>query len=166
MKVKKLTEDELNSCGKIISEFIKSWKVNLVIFIGDGGTNLMKYIPGDYYYTEVKVKHKKSKIYSKISKIIPRLPEWVKYLLRLANHYLGRKPIERDVDLSQLAKYGFDKQYVIIDDCIDTGVTLDHVISELSPGYRVVSINDIHGDRSDLFFYSNVICKFPWNLDY
>jgi hypothetical protein len=164
MKVVNLSQEDINLLGGKIYEYLCDYKPHWILLIKTGGSYLRLPAKCDKFHVhEIGVRHRTSSKIKFIEKYIKRLPLWIRDLLRNIDRILPKSKY-REVDNLNLGCYG--GRLVIIDDCVDTGVTLKYVTDRLRCEYKIISINDIDGKLSDLYFYSGVICRFPWNIDY
>lgn len=120
------------------------------------------------------------------ARILPHLPRRVSDMLRAVAHRLlttwrrtarARPRIaasERAAIRAHLAQTGGRARILVVDDAVDTGLTLATVLELLRaaapPGTEIRSacITVTLADpvmRPDYALYSQVLCRFPWSLD-
>lgn len=166
MKIHKIRVDELSRSCEKLKEYIDQEKPNWIIPICSGGLELCELLWGrdripDNIIHGVYIQHNPGII----KDIVKYLPECVTDLMRKVDCVRPKSKKRKVIcgDLSELTG-----KILILDDAIDTGVTIDILKSRLKgKNIKAAVINNIQGSQGiDFSVYNRVLIKFPWNIDY
>lgn len=117
--------------------------------------------------------------------VLARLPYSIGNLLRIAEHFVlnrlrSPRVVPRQFDPSEVTAIveflrGRERPYVlVVDDAVDSGVTLAAVVAELRGACPAASIKTAAITvttsapliEPDFRLYTHVLCRFPWSFDF
>lgn len=191
----KVINFEQKNFDDFLENTLKDWKNDsskiLVLGIKEGGVYLaenvfqvlrnsanqvdLKFIKCQRPSTSVKKKNEFSKAF--IQTIFKISPVIILDLLRNVEHYfLTKKSIEynREIILDEIINFNLYDKIVIVDDAVDSGVTLqkvnDYVQSLAVKTTKVKSLAVVITSNNaivtpDFYLYKDVLIRFPWSLD-
>lgn len=191
----KVINFEQKNFDDFLENTLKDWKNDsskiLVLGIKEGGVYLaenvfqvlrnsanqvdLKFIKCQRPSTSVKKKNEFRKAF--IQTIFKISPIIILDLLRNVEHYfLTKKSIEynREIILDEIINFNLYDKIVIVDDAVDSGVTLqkvnDYVQSLAVKTTKVKSLAVVITSNNaivtpDFYLYKDVLIRFPWSLD-
>lgn len=191
----KVINFEQKNFDDFLENTLKDWKNDsskiLVLGIKEGGVYLaenvfqvlrnsanqvdLKFIKCQRPTTSVKKKNEFRKAF--IQTIFKISPIIILDLLRNVEHYfLTKKSIEynREIILDEIINFNLYDKIVIVDDAVDSGVTLqkvnDYVQSLAVKTTEVKSLAVVITSNNaivtpDFYLYKDVLIRFPWSLD-
>lgn len=191
----KVINFEQKNFDDFLENTLKDWKNDsskiLVLGIKEGGVYLaenvfqvlrnsanqvdLKFIKCQRPSTSVKKKNEFRKAF--IQTIFKISPIIILDLLRNVEHYfLTKKSIEynREIILDEIINFNLYDKIVIVDDAVDSGVTLqkvnDYVQSLAVKTTEVKSLAVVITSNNaivtpDFYLYKDVLIRFPWSLD-
>lgn len=191
----KVINFEQKNFDDFLENTLKDWKNDsskiLVLGIKEGGVYLaenvfqvlrnsanqvdLKFIKCQRPSTSVKKKNEFRKAF--IQTIFKISPVIILDLLRNVEHYfLTKKSIEynREIILDEIINFNLYDKIVIVDDAVDSGVTLqkvnDYVQSLAVKTTEVKSLAVVITSNNaivtpDFYLYKDVLIRFPWSLD-
>ena len=191
----KVINFEQKNFDDFLENTLKDWKNDsskiLVLGIKEGGVYLaenvfqvlrnsanqvdLKFIKCQRPSTSVKKKNEFRKAF--IQTIFKISPIIILDLLRNVEHYfLTKKSIEynREIILDEIINFNLYDKIVIVDDAVDSGVTLqkvnDYVQSLAVKSTKVKSLAVVITSNNaivtpDFYLYKDVLIRFPWSLD-
>lgn len=191
----KVINFEQKNFDDFLENTLKDWKNDsskiLVLGIKEGGVYLaenvfqvlrnsanqvdLKFIKCQRPSTSVKKKNEFRKAF--IQTIFKISPIIILDLLRNVEHYfLTKKSIEynREIILDEIINFNLYDKIVIVDDAVDSGVTLqkvnDYVQSLVVNTTEVKSLAVVITSNNaivtpDFYLYKDVLIRFPWSLD-
>ena len=191
----KVINFEQKNFDDFLENTLKDWKNDsskiLVLGIKEGGVYLaenvfqvlrnsanqvdLKFIKCQRPSTSVKKKNEFRKAF--IQTIFKISPVIILDLLRNVEHYfLTKKSIEynREIILDEIINFNLYDKIVIVDDAVDSGVTLqkvnDYVQSLVVNTTEVKSLAVVITSNNaivtpDFYLYKDVLIRFPWSLD-
>lgn len=177
------TNKELYKDRHELALLIQSFNPSVVITVGSGGTRLctamdvFSLCDRNIVWDEIVVKHGDYKQW--MIKILKHLPLQVKRFIRslhLLFPLISQKKRYWHKYLSEdtqcVLRKGNDN-VVIVDDAIDKGVTIEEIQSYLTDKIhidreriKIVTYNDIYGDKCRNSIYNFCTVIFPWSLDF
>ncbi|RLZ12027.1 phosphoribosyltransferase family protein [Faecalibacter macacae] len=191
----KVINFEQKNFDDFLENTLKDWKNDsskiLVLGIKEGGVYLaenvfqvlrnsanqvdLKFIKCQRPSTSVKKKNEFRKAF--IQTIFKISPVIILDLLRNVEHYfLTKKSIEynREIILDEIINFNLYDKIVIVDDAVDSGVTLqkvnNYVQSLAVKTTKVKSLAVVITSNNaivtpDFYLYKDVLIRFPWSLD-
>ena len=159
-RIKKLSHPEVLEACKLLNKYIQEENPDYIIPIASGGSKLFRLLGWQGKSMEIRIQHQRG-----AQGFIQYLPRWVTKLLRQID--MNRKKTTARVeevkgDLSLLR----GKKVLILDDAVDTGVTLE-IAKRYVPEAKIAVVNNIRGSKlPDFDIYRGILVVFPWNLDY
>ncbi len=184
-----LGNDFNNACHSLYLKVYNDYHPDLIVGILTGGgyigREIMKSFNKNTTYTEVKLQRgsTKAKEASHIKLLLKSLPECILNLLRIAEVEL----LELKAKFVKPNRYGTirfsenierilrekNKKILLIDDCIDTGYTLDVIKKYIENNYpgneiKIAVMTTAHRHpiiEADYQLYKRVLIRFPWAYD-
>lgn len=191
----KVQQFEQKAFDDFLEISLKDWKVDsskiLVLGIKDGGVPPaervfevikqtdnkvdLKFIKCQRPSTSIKKKNEFRK--TLIKTVFKLSPVLILDLLRNLEHYLLTKKnieVNRDIILEEVIDFKFYDKIIIVDDAVDSGVTLEKVNQYIEnlvdkttvvKSLAVVVTNKQAVVTPDYYLYKDVLIRFPWSLD-
>ena len=168
IKVYRIGLNELSEACTKLKKYIDQEKPDWIIPICSGGLELCELLWDKSEMPEniihgVYIQHQTS---SFLKSSIKFLPVFITDFLRKIGYILPKSKKRKILIGNDLGK--LQGKVLILDDAIDSGYTLDILMSRLGRvDTRTAILNNISGFCTlDFTLYNNMIVKFPWNCDY
>ncbi len=151
----------------------KSYQPDLILFIAKGGYTLAKEAKQEFHVPIVDIKCSSiDKNFYKL--ILPYLPESLKRWLRTDNVLLKNKNKKFNKKIIVQKKhwklYKQRKHLLIVDDTIETGKTMNHILPTIQNHFKnaeikTASLTNFSDSKIDYSPYQNTILAGPWAMD-
>lgn len=169
MKIYRIKLNELSRSCCELKKYIDKEKPDWIIPIYSGGLEICKILWGndspDNIICGTYIQHKPNPLKDFLIRF---LPKFIIDLMIKIEYHIKPKSEKRLIiagDFSYLRG-----KVLILDDAIDTGVTIRALKSRfpsIVDDIKVAVINDIPGNSEvDFSIYSKMLVRFPWNQDY
>lgn len=180
MKVLTLNKpDFANHCLKLEQIVSASFTPDAVVGIASGGVRVAEFLFKDKPHLEIEARRPSTRTKENMGfamKIARKLPECLRNSLRIIEaKLLAHKKVKTrpniEFDTTKLYNYN---NILIVDDAVDSGVTLDSVVSKLSslpnsPQIKTAVITVTTSNPviiPDYTLYNNhILIRFPWSKD-
>lgn len=172
-------ENLKNECEAWAREISKEFVPDLLIYVANAGYPIGKAMQNvfDAPMIGIIAQRKGNKLKAKVGKLFKHMPSFIRNTLIKAELKSGvhGKQIERNIKwLDETSPFTNVKKILVIDDSVDTGVTLDKVKEEVQKAFtdsdvRLAGLNvwDKSKDvvKTDFVLYENTIIKAPMSKD-
>ena len=183
MTVKTLNPDDFMLHCKSLQRLVEesSFRPDTVVGIANGGVHVSKLVFPDVRHVSVSCRRPLSDTKDRSGatmSFIRSLPLWMRNLLRISESLIFGilKPARLKPSVNfDPAQFNDSKYILVVDDAVDSGVTLSAVLSALrqlpvAPAVKSAVITTTTPNpavRPDFSIYSNrTLIRFPWSNDY
>lgn len=182
MKVKTLHKEEFEETCKRLEICFSDYNPDCIVGIAEGGLIVSQYIFPELPHYSVVCRRPSTGTKEKneaLMKIVRRMPEWIRNTLRIMEAKLLSSGKIHD-SLNRKVIFNFDpaeikgSRILLIDDAVDSGVTLKMVMEELAKVFpdKTILTGTITVTQNfpvimpTKSVFQNILIRFPWSKDY